>query len=188
MKLLELCYSRKQKTRNCSTLLFNSYLENWKPHGKKGRYLPSLAWGGSNYFFFWKGSYLPKSLISALASVTKDPECQKSFQDQAKKHFQLQPCSPSSPSQRSSESALAGTLDTSDEKVLPNASLDHFWKVLLLPLFKVPHGILTCSEAGGWILMSRVRDTTRLTLTQALLLRKQSPTHGEISLVGFLAP
>lgn len=138
--------------------------------------------------FSWKGSYLPKSLISALASVTEDPECQKAFQDHAKKHLQLQPCSPSSPNQRSSESALAGTLEESDEKVLPNANLDHFWKVLLFPFLKVPHGILTRSAAGGWVLMSRVRDITSLILTKALLLRKQSPTHGEISLVGFLAP
>lgn len=151
MKLLELCCSRKQKPRNCSTLLFNSYLENWKPHGKKGRYLPSLAWGGSNYFFFpGKEVIFPNPLSLLLPQWPKILNVRRLFRIMLRNTYSYNPCSPSSPNQRSSESALAGTLEESDEKVLPNANLDHFWKVLLLPFLKVPHGILTRSAAGFW--------------------------------------
>lgn len=143
MKLLELTLFKKRKEnktkappqKNPTVLLFNCYLENWKPCGNKGSYFFAHHWLGVELIIvFLKKNDLPNSL-SALASVTIDPESQKAFQDQVTKHLQLQAWSLPSPGDGSSKPTLAGTLAASDDIVLPNANLAHFWKVLLLLFF-----------------------------------------------------
>lgn len=62
MKLLELCYSKKPKTKTCSTLLFNTSWETETQVAEKEDTIPcpSLAWGGANYFFFLEKKLSPQ--------------------------------------------------------------------------------------------------------------------------------